>query len=67
MTIVMVSHDMGFVSSKVQSVICVNQHVQFHPTSEIMGQCIRDIYGSDVRLVRHDHRCSEQGHSCPDS
>ncbi|MBW2700120.1 MAG: ABC transporter ATP-binding protein [Deltaproteobacteria bacterium] len=67
MTIVIVSHDMGFVSSKVQSVLCVNHQVHFHPTSDIMGQCIRDIYGSDVRLVRHDHRCSEQGHQCQDS
>lgn len=62
MTILMVSHDMGFVSKKVKSVICVNRTLVVHPTSEIEGQVIRDIYGQEMRLIRHDHRCSEKGH-----
>ncbi|MBN2493382.1 MAG: ABC transporter ATP-binding protein [Deltaproteobacteria bacterium] len=62
LTVVMVTHDIGFVSAKVRSVICVNRQVQFHPTSEITGECIREIYGSDVQLIRHDHRCSAEGH-----
>ncbi|HOX37157.1 MAG TPA: ABC transporter ATP-binding protein [Candidatus Brocadiia bacterium] len=62
MTIVMVSHDLGFVSDIVQSVICVNRRVVVHPTSNITGEVIRDIYGGDMRIVRHDHRCSEEGH-----
>ena len=33
MTIVMVSHDLGFVSGLVESVICVNRRVVVHPTS----------------------------------
>ena len=63
MTIVTVSHDLGFVSDVVQSVICVNRRVVIHPTSEMTGDVIRDIYGGDVRMVRHDHRCSQQGHT----
>jgi zinc transport system ATP-binding protein len=43
-------------------VVCVGQDVVVHPTSEITGQVIADLYGSDMRLVRHDHRCSEDGH-----
>lgn len=62
MTIVMVTHDLGFVSNVVHSVICVNRRVVAHPTSDITGQIIRDIYGMDMRIVRHDHRCSEDGH-----
>jgi zinc transport system ATP-binding protein len=54
MTIVMVSHDLGFVSGFVESVICVNRRVVVHPTSEITGAVIRDVYGGDVRMVRHD-------------
>jgi zinc transport system ATP-binding protein len=54
MTIVMVSHDLGFVSGLVESVICVNRRVVVHPTSQLSGQTIRDIYGGEVRMVRHD-------------
>ena len=62
LTIVMVSHDLGFVSGFVKSVVCVGKEVLIHPTSEITGEIIADLYGSDMRLVRHDHRCSEDGH-----
>ena len=62
LTIVLVSHDLGFVSGFVRTVVCVGQDVVVHPTSEITGQVIADLYGSDMRLVRHDHRCSEDGH-----
>ena len=64
LTIVLVSHDLGFVSGFVTSVICVGKDVVIHPTSAITGQVIADLYGSDMRLVRHDHRCSEDGHRC---
>jgi zinc transport system ATP-binding protein len=62
LTIVLVSHDLGFVSGFVKSVVCVGRDVLVHPTSEITGEIIADLYGSDMRLVRHDHRCSEEGH-----
>ncbi|MBU0640187.1 MAG: ABC transporter ATP-binding protein [Planctomycetes bacterium] len=63
LTIVLVSHDLGFISQIVKSVVCVNRHVLVHPTSEITGETIRELYGHDVRMVRHDHRCAETGHS----
>ncbi len=63
MTILIVSHDIGFVSKIVKSVICVNKRVIVHPTSNINGHIIKDIYGGDLRMIRHDHRCSEEGHS----
>ncbi len=61
-TILLVSHDLGFVSGFVKSVICVGHSVVIHPTSAITGEVIADLYGSDMRLVRHDHRCSDEGH-----
>lgn len=54
MTIVMVSHDLGFVSGLVESAICVNRRVVVHPTSHVGGQVIHDLYGGDVRMVRHN-------------
>jgi len=67
LTIVLVSHDLGFVSQVVKSVVCVKGSVVVHPTSEITGEMIQEIYGGDVRMVRHDHRCAEEGHTCPTS
>jgi zinc transport system ATP-binding protein len=54
-TIVLVTHDIGFVSRYVKSVVCVNRRVVVHPTNEITGEMINDIYGCDVHMVRHDH------------
>ena len=62
MTIMLVSHDLGFVSQVVKSVICVNRQVVIHPTSSINGTLIKEIYGGDFNLVRHDHRCDKDGH-----
>jgi zinc transport system ATP-binding protein len=62
MTILMVSHDLGFVSQFVDRVICVNRRVVVHPTSEMTGDAIRDIYGGEVRRVRHSE-LSPFGHS----
>ena len=67
LTIVLVTHDLGFVSTFVKSVVCVNRRVVVHPTSEITGAIISAIYGRDLRLVRHDHRCAERGHEWPNS
>jgi zinc transport system ATP-binding protein len=62
MTVVLVTHDLGFVSQYVKNVACVNRRIVVHPTSEITGEMINEIYGCDVRMVRHDHRCAEEGH-----
>ncbi|HHO75567.1 MAG TPA: metal ABC transporter ATP-binding protein [Deltaproteobacteria bacterium] len=55
MTIVLVTHDLGFVSSYVKNVACVNRRVVSHPTCSITGEMINEIYGRDVHLIRHDH------------
>ena len=65
-TVLTVSHDLGFVSQMVSRVFCVNRQVKIHPTSELTGEIIHEMYGGDVRMVRHDHCYSEQGHSHAD-
>jgi zinc transport system ATP-binding protein len=62
MTIVLVSHDLGFVSAMVDTVFCVNRSVSLHPTSALTGDAIAEVYGDRYRMVRHDHRCAEEGH-----
>jgi zinc transport system ATP-binding protein len=54
-TVVVVSHDLGFVSQYVQSVVCVNRRVMVHPTTAVTGEVISALYGADVRMVHHDH------------
>jgi zinc transport system ATP-binding protein len=67
LTLLLVTHDVGFVSTRVKSVACVNRQVVVHPTSEVSGELICNLYGTDVRMVRHDHRCAEGGHECSNS
>jgi len=55
MTVVLVSHDLGFVSSLTEKVVCVKQRVATHPACEITNDVIREMYGRDVLMVRHDH------------
>jgi zinc transport system ATP-binding protein len=62
MAIMLVSHDLGFVSRFVKSVICVNRAVHVHPTADLTGRDIREVYGEDMAAIRHDHRCSSEGH-----
>ncbi|MCX5871889.1 MAG: ABC transporter ATP-binding protein [Deltaproteobacteria bacterium] len=58
LTIALVSHDFGFVSRVVKTVVCVKQKVVIHPTTEMTGEIINDIYGSPMRMVRHDHKAT---------
>jgi len=60
MTILMVSHDLGFVSGLVESVICVNRRVAAHPTSRLTGELISTLYGAERRIVRHDELLSHR-------
>lgn len=55
LTILVVSHDIGFISSYVGRVACVNRTLICHRTDAIDGQVIRDLYGESVRMVAHRH------------
>ncbi len=56
MTLVMVSHDVGYVSNFVKTIVCVNRKVDVHPAGEIAGDFISDMYGRDMRIIMHDHK-----------
>jgi zinc transport system ATP-binding protein len=63
-SILMVSHDLGFVTTSVNRVFCIKKSLQIHPVSELTGDSLQRLYGGNVHLVRHDHSCSEKGHLC---
>lgn len=62
MIILMVTHEIGVSPAFFQRVICVNTQVYVHPTSELTGELLRNMYGGDLRMIRHDHRCGPGGH-----
>lgn len=55
MTILLVSHDVAFVSKFVKTVVCVNCSVDVHPANEIAGDFISEMYGRDMRMIMHEH------------
>ena len=55
MTIIVVSHDIGFISGYVDRVACLNQTMLCHTTSEISGKTIEELYGAPVRMIQHAH------------
>jgi zinc transport system ATP-binding protein len=63
MTILMVTHEVGFATTFFKRIACVNKQVVIHPTSALTGDLIREMYGGDLQMIRHDHCCcSTEGH-----
>ena len=56
LTIVVVSHDIGFISTYVSRVACLNRTLVCHHTDNIDGQTITELYGGDVRMISHGHK-----------
>ncbi|MDQ1296800.1 MAG: High-affinity zinc uptake system ATP-binding protein ZnuC [Bacteroidota bacterium] len=52
MAILMVSHDIGMISSHVKSYACVNRELHYHPSSEITNDQLL-AYGCPIQLITH--------------
>lgn len=63
MTILLVSHDLAFVSSLVDRVLCVQRTLVEHPMSELTSEKLGALYGDEVQAIRHNHhlRATEEG------
>ena len=55
MTIIVVSHDIAFISGYVDRVACLNRTLVCHSTEEISGKTIEELYGTSVRMIQHAH------------
>jgi zinc transport system ATP-binding protein len=55
MTILVVSHDIAFISRYVHRVACVNRTLVCHHTDAIDGHVIQSLYGDRVRMIAHTH------------
>jgi len=61
LTILLITHDLGFVAESVNRVLCVNRVVKSHPTKKVTPEMISSLYGANVRMIQHsvDDRNSE--------
>ncbi len=59
MTIIMVTHDMGFVYDMISNVACVNRSVVVQPARSLDGASIQELYGEPMRQIQHDHYCTD--------
>lgn len=55
MTILVVSHDIAFISHYVKRVACVNRTLVCHQTDKVDGTVIQELYGENVRMIAHSH------------
>jgi len=61
-SILLVSHNLGFVSALVDHVLCVNHSVHIHPTTKMTGRTLAELFGGEVSIVRHDQDCPDVDH-----
>lgn len=52
MAILMVSHDVGTISSHIKSFACVNRKLHYHPSHEITNEDLL-AYGCPIQLITH--------------
>ncbi len=66
MTVLTVSHDLGFVNRETDLIICVNKFVTLHQAANFTAQNADEIYHHKVSLIKHDHdcfcHCQHEGH-----
>lgn len=63
--IILVSHDIGFVSSYSQRVACLSRTLTMHAAGDISQSVIADMYRSHVHQIIHDENCPAVGHEHP--
>ncbi len=55
MTIIVVSHDIAFISGYVDRVACLNRTLVCHDTESISGKMIEELYDAPVKMIHHHH------------
>ena len=76
LTILTVSHDLGFVNREVGVLICVNRQVSLHDAADFDQDTANRIYRHGMHMIHHNHACfcgctetgenSECGEACHD-
>ncbi len=54
-SIIMVSHDIGVVSTIADSVLCLNKFMFYHGEPKLSEKLLNRLYGSEMKVVFHGH------------
>ena len=52
-TILLITHDVGFVSSYVNKICCLNRFASMHSVEELTGKSLFDIYSESSKFLQH--------------
>jgi zinc transport system ATP-binding protein len=57
MTVVLVEHDIGVVTTRATSIACINCSMQYHgdPDGFVESDALSRAYGANQRILHHDH------------
>ncbi|MCK5697482.1 MAG: metal ABC transporter ATP-binding protein [Gammaproteobacteria bacterium] len=55
MTILVISHDIGFVSDYINKVFCLNKTLVCHDSTPVTSDTIHTLYGGHISEVQHSH------------
>ncbi len=61
LTILVVSHDIGFISNYVGRVACLNRRLVCHETSLVDAAAIAAMYGDGARMIHHHSHVDPRG------
>ncbi len=53
LTIILITHDLGFVSTCINKIVCVNRVVHMHTPREVSPELLSELYGTPVQFVDH--------------
>ena len=59
--IVMISHDISFVSAHLKRVACLNRTLFCHTAQELSEEMVAAMYHGRVQAVQHDDGCAHGG------
>jgi zinc transport system ATP-binding protein len=64
MTVVLSTHDITGITTKVDSIACLNRKLFFHPSGELSAAQVAEVYGCPVELLAHGapHRVLGEHH-----
>lgn len=54
-SIILVSHDLGVISTHVKTIACMNRCLYYHHSREIPDEIVSQVYGCPIDLIAHGH------------
>jgi zinc transport system ATP-binding protein len=53
LTVVIVTHDVGVISSHIRTIACLNQRLHYHGETELTDQLVERVFGCPVEIIAH--------------